>query len=201
MGKSTKPHVDISWDEVTVRAFVSSNREQRKLYAPKGADPTSGEHLRKRLLRGVGEINEHGCWLWGRTTSAGYGTLTVAHKTVRAHRLAFALANDRNERELDEICHDCPGGDNPLCINPAHLFEGTHGDNVRDAVRKGRLVPPSGPRLHGEENPAAKLTSAQVNAIRESLAMKRSQRDIASDYGVSQSTISNIAGGRRRQVA
>ncbi len=98
--------------------------------------------------------------------------------------------------DLDEICHDCPGGDNPSCINPAHLFEGTHGDNVRDMVRKGRHGGPPPPLL-GERNPQAKLSQADVTTIRLQLKQNLRQHVIAANFGISQSQVSNINRGIR----
>jgi hypothetical protein len=87
-----------------------------------------------------------GCWLWRGPTTRGYGALTVplgshgaSHRSnhVGAHRFSFLFHIGPIPDRL-YVLHDCPGGDNKACVNPAHLWLGTHGDNVRDAVGKGR---------------------------------------------------------------
>jgi len=79
------------------------------------------------------------CWLWtGTTTLAGYGQLRVNGKKIYTHRFVLALFG----REVPSglvVMHSC---DVPACVNPDHLSVGTDGDNVRDAVRKGRHVSP-----------------------------------------------------------
>lgn len=176
-----------------VRAILDGRNGRRKLYAPRGTDPLDPGHLARRLMNGVARIDERACWIWGRTTSSGYGCLTVGGRPVRAHRLTLALQLGVEERDLDEVLHRC---DNPLCINPEHLSHGTHADNIRDAVAKGRAKVPIGPRRFGETNPAAKLTLQDVRAIKEAQARGESQRAIAERFVVSQSTVSNIARGR-----
>lgn len=83
-----------------------------------------------------------------------------------------------------QVCHRC---DNPVCVNPNHLFLGTPADNAADMVAKGR-------HCAGQLNRRAKLTDAQVIAIR---ADKRLQKQIAADYGVTLAAISHIKTGRR----
>lgn len=85
-------------------------------------------------------LEGNNCWIWqGSLDAYGYGKISSggrSHKRdIRAHRLSyemrFGLIKDGNV-----ICHTC---DNPSCVNPNHLFEGTQKDNVRDMVRKGRM--------------------------------------------------------------
>jgi uncharacterized protein (DUF433 family) len=70
----------------------------------------------------------------------------------------------------------------PCCVNPDHLFLGTHLDNVADMVAKGR-------QARGKMFRGTKLTPEQVIAIRQS---KRSLSKLAAEYGVSTSTISLV---------
>ncbi len=78
-----------------------------------------------------------GCWLWqGGRTGKGYGAIGVEGKTKGVHRVAWELVNGPIPDGM-LICHHC---DIRNCINPEHLFLGTHTDNMQDALKKGRLV-------------------------------------------------------------
>jgi hypothetical protein len=82
------------------------------------------------------------CWLWLASTRARYGQISTRHgkPPARAHRVALEVKLGRSLLPGMDACHTC---DHPLCVNPNHLFEGTAGDNLRDASRKGRLNPKS----------------------------------------------------------
>lgn len=99
-----------------------------------------------------------GCWLWtGNKHPRGYGTIMLARHTYRAHRYAYLITYGELPEGM-EVCHRC---DNPPCVNPNHLFLGTHQDNMDDMKAKGRL-----PYRKGAASGRAKLTEDQVRDIR-----------------------------------
>ena len=75
-----------------------------------------------------------GCWLWEKAIVKGYGQLKVKGKSVKAHRLSYALFVGPIENGL-LVCHKC---DTTQCVNPEHLFIGTVKDNKLDEIKKGR---------------------------------------------------------------
>jgi hypothetical protein len=78
------------------------------------------------------------CWLWtGAVNNKGYGMFRMRRyfKTRLAHRIMYSIKYGEPPEHLD-ICHTC---DTTRCVNPDHLFLGTHKDNMGDAARKGRL--------------------------------------------------------------
>ncbi len=79
-----------------------------------------------------------GCWLWRAALSYGYGHFTIRRgHAIQAHRFAWELANGQIPDGV-VVCHNCPGGDNPRCVRPSHMFLGSHTDNARDLMKKGR---------------------------------------------------------------
>lgn len=137
----------------------------------------------ERFVRKV-QIEPCGCHIWTASKfKTGYGRLTVAGKSLLAHRLAWEMANGEIPAEMF-VCHHC---DRRACVNPEHLFLGSHEDNMADMVAKGRS-------LSGEGNPYARLNNATVKSIRESVG---SQLEIAERFGVHQTTVSRVLNRRR----
>jgi hypothetical protein len=118
------------------------------------------------------------CWLWiGRCNSKGYGKIHLNGKEQSAHRISWMLHRGNPIGTL--VCHCC---DTRSCVNPDHLFLGTHKDNLSDAAKKGRMA-------RGERNFKAKLNTGQVLAIRSDF---RSRSEIARSYGLSWTSVDHI---------
>lgn len=88
-----------------------------------------------------------GCWVYtGRTNEAGYGIFNVKifdrRVNILAHRWSWEYHNNNKIPLGKIILHAC---DNPPCCNPAHLSVGTHRDNAKDMVSKGRQRKPDSP--------------------------------------------------------
>lgn len=140
-------------------------------------------HLNERFWSKVEVAEKVKCWLWrGALDPKGYGQFRHEGRTIKAPRVAYFL---RNDEWPDNACHHC---DNPQCCNPDHLFSGTHADNMRDMVSKGRHKPD-----RGESHGRAVLTDSMVITMRE--AYKKggfSFKDLAAKYGCSFSTVRRV---------
>lgn len=137
----------------------------------------------KQRLEAFSQKCENGCVEFtGSKNLFGHGEIAFQGKKYRAHRLAY-LEYVGPITDGMVVCHKC---DNPSCINPEHLFIGTQADNLKDARSKGRIKTPN-PR--GTNHGLSKLDDEKVAAIRKD---QRTQREIAADYGVHQTTIKNI---------
>lgn len=80
----------------------------------------------------VAIASDDDCWLWtGTMMPTGYGIVGGQY----THRLAYLWTY--GSLDLPCVCHHC---DNPPCVNPMHLFEGTHRDNIHDSIQKGRWM-------------------------------------------------------------
>lgn len=119
------------------------------------------------------------CWVWtGPITRTGYSYFGVNGKMVTVHRVSWMLEHRRVIPRGEGhhgvcVCHHC---DNKLCVRADHLFLGTHTDNMRDKIAKGRDRTPYGDvhyarvqpeRLaRGEDQGSSKLTTEEVRELR-----------------------------------
>lgn len=120
------------------------------------------------------------CWPWlGGVASKKkpYGRFKVNNVRQFAHRVSLAIKLGRDIEFGKWSLHTC---DNPICVNPFHLYEGTRFDNELDKVERLR-------------QPGVVLTRDLAIAIKMD---NRPQQDIASDYGIHQSTVSDVKTGR-----
>lgn len=153
-------------------------------------------------LKRISQVDENDCWIWLGPVSGHakkpYGQLWIGSRQtndarkVQAHRYSFEIFRGPIPAGI-LVCHRC---DNHRCINPEHLFLGTSKDNTQDAIQKGRLVAP--PHEIGEKGSHAKLTDAQVLAIRTD---RRISRIVAAEYGVSGTHVRAIRRGDARKEA
>lgn len=138
--------------------------------------------LQKILIETVFDDN---CFGWTGTVDVnGYGFIKHNKKYVRTHRVALEYKLGRPIKQNMFACHKC---DNPKCINPNHLFEGSHQDNMRDMRNKGRECSPQ-----GERSGMAKLNESQVLEIRKLHAQGLSRIMISTTMKVPISTIDKI---------
>jgi len=126
-------------------------------------------------------VKTDSCWLWTGCLCRGYGLIKASNGMRRAHRVSWELHFGPIPEDL-YVCHQC---DVRKCVNPSHLFLGTHTDNMRDMTKKGR---------HARRQNTAKLTYDEVDAIR-ALRGKLNQRDIGWLFGVHQTAVGHIHRG------
>jgi hypothetical protein len=123
------------------------------------------------------------CWTWTACVNlTGYGRFGEG----LAHRKSWEINKGTIPKGIC-VLHSC---DNPPCVNPAHLFLGTHLENIADRVAKGRSA-----RHIGEMNGRAKLTLSQVQFIR-AASKTASVKSLARIYGVSNWHIYRIIRGK-----
>jgi hypothetical protein len=137
----------------------------------------------ERFMDKVSPEPNSGCWLWTAAVSEnGYGIFPAFGDRL-ATRVSLTLFKQQPSKDK-VVCHKC---DNPICVNPDHLFVGTRLDNARDSVAKAR-------HAFGSRHGKAKLNEEQVLVIRTS---NKKQHELAAEYGVARTMISRIKNRKR----
>ena len=142
--------------------------------------------IRERFWSKVDRSGE--CWLWMRgEDTSGYGTFRLAKTSDRAHRVAWSM--ERGDIPPGKyVLHCC---DNRRCVRPDHLYIGTHADNMRDMIARGRAR-----KARGEAHHKTRLTNDAVREIRRRSDLGETRGSISRLMGIPRTTVSRIA---RRQ--
>lgn len=139
------------------------------------------------------------CWEWrGSRVKAGYGIFWKDRKHLRAHRVSYQLFKGEIQNGLC-VCHTC---DNRSCVNPDHLFLGTHEENMKDAKMKGRFksrparVSINTANYHrGSSHHAALINESDVISLRRLRREGWALKSLAKRFGVSWPQAQRIACG------
>ena len=130
-------------------------------------------------------VPESGCWLWtGAVDDCGYGRIAVNKINKTAHRISWPLHKGDIPKNMC-VCHVC---DVPSCVNPNHLFLGTHASNMKDRDEKERGYVP-----HGTQHWKCKLKETEVIKI---FNDPRHRTEIANDYSITKENVTAIKSGR-----
>lgn len=174
------------WCGATIHWQLRDGRKswaQRKYCSKTCVDDARRGHEDDAFWLRVSPEPNAGCWYWVGADKGGKGYGYFARAKMLAHHYAYLKFNGPIPEGLF-VCHTC---DVPCCVNPQHLFTGTHIENVQDCMAKQR-------HCIGERNGGGgKLTASKVRQIR-SLYTRGATRqvDLAEQFGVTQVMISRI---------
>jgi hypothetical protein len=138
---------------------------------------------------------QDGCWIWqGAKTSSGYGVIRINGQQHYAHRLVNRIFNETSTQKKPFVCHKCH---EPSCVNPEHLYLGSHEDNMEDAKDNGEI---GKSRLIGEDHGTSKLTKNNVLEIRNKYETgDYTHQQLADEYNIGRSQIGKILRGENWQ--
>lgn len=174
------------------------------IYSTDHFTPAQVRAMAERFWQKIDSSDSSACWDWrgalnsrskgdkrNRTPGQLYGVIRLKSqidgklKEFRAHRVAWELHNTISIPLGILICHKC---DRPICCNPYHLYLGTHQQNMKDMVERGRST-------RGERNHSSRLTADQVREIRYKRMLGYTFKRLAEEYSVHLSTIAYVCDG------
>jgi len=120
-------------------------------------------------------------WTVGR-----YLKVEIKRKQLGVHRLVATAFHGEPESGMQCLHHD----DDPTNNKPENLYWGTHAQNMQDKIKNGGS-------LKGESNPSARMTSEQIQQIRQSLEHGESQSSLARRFGVSRALVQLVMQRKR----
>lgn len=138
--------------------------------------PNLTEQDIQRFWIKVDKRNADECWPWLAGKSEGYGGFWLRNYTYGAHRVVYFLTHG-----VDPLfaCHRC---DNPPCCNPAHIFDGTAGDNAMDRDQKQR-------QYQGEAHHFAKLSALDKSSLVADYHAGTMPKQLTAKYNVSETNV------------
>lgn len=159
----------------------------RRSVSPKHCSPkcvglTSRKPFLERFWERVPNLGDDECWEFESRSLNRYGIIEDCGIQYLAHRVSLEIALGRPLLDGAVVMHSC---DNPPCVNPRHLSEGSVKENTRDASAKGRLA-------RGERNRNSKINESIVREILDRRARGEKQLDIANYFGISQVLVSMV---------
>lgn len=162
--------------------------------------PAKGQ-VQDIVTRFESKIRKNGlnkCWIWTSASTGRYGIFWAGirrtpYSTKRnelAHRFSFRLYKGKIPKGK-QVLHHC---DNGHCVNPKHLYVGTHQDNMDDKVKRNRT-----PDQYGEKNPCCTTSIAQVRHLRKLAKQtpKLLHRQIGEIVGLNRRQVGRILEGSR----
>jgi hypothetical protein len=156
----------------------------------------STHHVNERFFKQVEKTDY--CWIWKACIDIdGYGRFSdKAHNIRTAHRYSYFFHHGDIPHGM-LVCHKC---DNPICVNPDHLFIGSSKDNSNDMKAKNRAA--KGQRHgsctkpekinRGNTHGMSKLIESDIPKIRNLIENKKTLREVANEFNVSRSSIHRI---------